>query len=890
MNRRNELLQKQGEKLASVAKTKWYNEGEKSNKYFLNLLKRQTDRNEMTSLLINGVEVTNETHIKNYVKFFYQELYNHNRDTEIADDLFEHMFTVEQADNDHIKSDITLAELWATLKPLKATTPGPDGISNLYLKKLWDIIGPLILDSWKNSILRGELPPSHKNSILRLIPKAGKNTKELKNWRPITLSNCDHKLITKTYNNRLVNTIKNHIINTQTAYLNGRNISDNLRLVNALTKAAEFNSNIDATVIALDAQKAFDSVNHTYIEKVLERVGLNNFVPIFQLLYRDLENDILINGQLGSKFQIKNGVKQGDSLNCSLFILAIEPVIRNIEHNTNITEVKCNCLNFSWPKALAYADDISVITNNNDVSVQGIFTEYWKLTKASGLYLNADKTEKYNVHNDNVNGIASHIVTYGNDIYTIVNQEIIKINGIYFSNDAIAMADANANAMTNKMNNHFAQWSRRSLLLLGKVQIIKTFGLSQFLYTLSVVDLLPEHWKHINHLVSKFIVNRNYAGNRAPNRIKNDIIYNDTNYGGFGMVKLDEVTNCIRLIRFAILEEGFEHPVRNLQLCLGSSTHLHVSNPYDRIIDPTTSTASKMISEHNIRAYAEYDVENLESDRLFRLKLCGTKLVNIIPRNKHNSRTAARLRRLGVYTLHELLEADDIDRMEITNICKPELIMILRRLLTMPHLHHNYDDVAQLRNHHLYDSSGYRWLNVAVNTSSKLRQMIYNKTVITDTKAFQFDPGGALTLYSKLRKISSIALRTKMLRLIHSDVYCGTRLVKFGLSEIDTCIRCFEHETINHLLFQCPYSQIVWTKLGITVVNFTSILHGDLAEVEIELRCAIIDMLVFRKTQIPPAILIENVLKSYATGLSKKKKMTDFAVSTRTLYELYGAR
>jgi hypothetical protein len=201
INRRNEILQKQGEKLAAVAKMKWYNEGEKSNKYFLNLLKRQTDRNEMTSLLINGVEVTNDSYIKNYVKNFYQELYNHNRATEIANDLFEHMFTVEQADNDHIKSEITLAELWATLKPLKATTPGPDGISNLYLKKLWDIMGPLILDSWKYSMRRGELPPSHRNSILRLIPKAGKNIKELKNWRPITLSNCDHKLITKTYNN-----------------------------------------------------------------------------------------------------------------------------------------------------------------------------------------------------------------------------------------------------------------------------------------------------------------------------------------------------------------------------------------------------------------------------------------------------------------------------------------------------------------------------------------------------------------------------------------------------------------------------------------------------------------------------------------------------------------
>ncbi len=38
---RDTILDQQGEKLAKLAKTKWYNEGEKSNKYFLNMLKRQ---------------------------------------------------------------------------------------------------------------------------------------------------------------------------------------------------------------------------------------------------------------------------------------------------------------------------------------------------------------------------------------------------------------------------------------------------------------------------------------------------------------------------------------------------------------------------------------------------------------------------------------------------------------------------------------------------------------------------------------------------------------------------------------------------------------------------------------------------------------------------------
>ncbi len=55
--------------------------------------------------------------------------------------FFDQMFTIDDDQNQIINADITLNELWLTLKGLKATMPGPDGISNTYLKKLFDIIG-----------------------------------------------------------------------------------------------------------------------------------------------------------------------------------------------------------------------------------------------------------------------------------------------------------------------------------------------------------------------------------------------------------------------------------------------------------------------------------------------------------------------------------------------------------------------------------------------------------------------------------------------------------------------------------------------------------------------------------------------------------------------------
>jgi hypothetical protein len=76
------------------AKTRWYNEGEKSNKYFLNLLRRNNESNEMSKLNINGTVTTNEGEIRKGVTEFYTELYNNGNNIEIDNNFLAEMFTV----------------------------------------------------------------------------------------------------------------------------------------------------------------------------------------------------------------------------------------------------------------------------------------------------------------------------------------------------------------------------------------------------------------------------------------------------------------------------------------------------------------------------------------------------------------------------------------------------------------------------------------------------------------------------------------------------------------------------------------------------------------------------------------------------------------------------
>jgi len=93
-----------------------------------------------------------------------------------------------------------------------------------------------------------------------------------------------------------------------TAYIKRRVITDNLRFLLAGIDIANKSENIHALIVSLDAKKAFDSVEHPYIEKCLTKFGLKRFVPIFRILYSELFTDIIINGRIVQGFKIKRGV------------------------------------------------------------------------------------------------------------------------------------------------------------------------------------------------------------------------------------------------------------------------------------------------------------------------------------------------------------------------------------------------------------------------------------------------------------------------------------------------------------------------------------------------------------------------------------------------------
>ena len=125
----------------------------------------------------------------------------------------------------------TLKECETAVNEMKTNkSPGIDGIPNEFYKKFWNDINYLFYNALREIYDNNEMSFTQKLAIMSLIHKKG-DKKNLKNYRPISLTNSDYKIIAFIFAKRLQNLIDKFISKDQYAYIKGRYIGDNAHLI-----------------------------------------------------------------------------------------------------------------------------------------------------------------------------------------------------------------------------------------------------------------------------------------------------------------------------------------------------------------------------------------------------------------------------------------------------------------------------------------------------------------------------------------------------------------------------------------------------------------------------------------------------------------------------------
>ena len=272
------------------SRSRWVRDGEKGSRYFFDLERKHQSNNVIKELVnSNNKHIHTNNDILGEMCKFYEDLYtsksvdNNDIDSYLQTLHLENVLTQEE--KTYCDRFPSIEECTAAVSNLKRNkSPGLDGLTSEFYKAFWSDMKCLFYNALKEIYDNKEMGFSQRLAIMTLIHKKGDKT-SLKNYRPISLTNIDYKIIAFVFAKRLQNILDRLISKSQSAYIKGRFIGENARLILDIFEYCE-NSNDEGIFLFLDFEKAFDSVEWNFLFKTLEKFNFGTqFIEWIKIMY-----------------------------------------------------------------------------------------------------------------------------------------------------------------------------------------------------------------------------------------------------------------------------------------------------------------------------------------------------------------------------------------------------------------------------------------------------------------------------------------------------------------------------------------------------------------------------------------------------------------------------
>ena len=324
------------------------------------------------------------------------------------------------------------------------------------------------------------------------------------------------KLISKVLTSRLKSIISSIVNkNSIVACVNNRFISESGRLIPDVLEITH-SLDIEGILMTVDIEKAFDSINHSFLMCVLKKFGFaNDFRKWIQILMKNPESCVINGGKTTPYFKLERGTRQGDPILAYLFILALEVVFSLIKANPDIEGLQFFSHTFLYS---AYADDTTFFLRN-EKSATEVIKMFDKFSLFSGLKINNAKCELAGT------GVKKGVALCGMDCIDLT-ENIIKILDIYFSYNKNLEQEKNFLNHIVKIQNILKLWKLRNLTIEGRIVVFKSLLISKYIH-LALVTEIPTSTINLSTKIQMEFIRKG----KNP-EIKNRTSCNDYEYGG----------------------------------------------------------------------------------------------------------------------------------------------------------------------------------------------------------------------------------------------------------------------------------------------------------------------------------------------------------------------
>ncbi|XP_048624014.1 uncharacterized protein LOC106417447 [Brassica napus] len=341
----------------------WLREGDKNTKFFHALTKQRRARNKITQLMdVNGNIVEDEEGLVAIATSYFRQIFESSIPEDIEEAISEVPAMITGSMNDSLTAPVSEWEVKLALfamHPDKA--PGPDGMTAIFYQQFWDIVKEDLTLMVNKFLLDGHIANGLNDTNICLIPKTTKPN-NIAQFRPISLCNVSYKIVSKVLYQRLKKVLPGLISETQSAFVAGRQISDNIMIAQEMfhalrTKPSGRNKRM---AIKTDMSKAYDRMEWLFIEAVMRKMRFSEtWITWIMRCITSVKYKVLMNGHPRGNIVPGRGLRQGDPLSPFIFILCTQALRINAATRQEIKDTLGIHNDGGMGKYLGIPEDIS---------------------------------------------------------------------------------------------------------------------------------------------------------------------------------------------------------------------------------------------------------------------------------------------------------------------------------------------------------------------------------------------------------------------------------------------------------------------------------------------------------------------------------------------------
>ena len=216
-------------------------------------------------------------------------------------------------------------------------------------------------------------------------------------------------------------------------------------------------------IISIDAEKAFDNIQHPFMLKTLQKMGIEGTsLNIVKAIYDTPTANIILSGEKLKAFPLRSGTRQGCPLSPLLFNIVLEILATAIREEKEIKRIQVG----KEVKLSPFAGNMVLYIENPKDTIRKLLELISEFSKVTGYKINTQKSHTF-LHINNENSEKLRIQSF-----TIAIKRI-KYLGVNLPKETKALYTENSKTLMKEIKNDINRWRDISCSWLGRINIGK---------------------------------------------------------------------------------------------------------------------------------------------------------------------------------------------------------------------------------------------------------------------------------------------------------------------------------------------------------------------------------------------------------------------------------